>query len=155
MLLSDYKCANIFTLMQEKENKFSLIKERIIYFIENQSIKKKDFFNKVGITSANFRGNAVNTPLNSTAIENIFTLYPEINLEWLITGNGNMIKTGVLYSQKNVENVINDPKETSQSQESLFQEIENLKNTIKIIEEERDFLRQIIKPPPVEKSNSA
>jgi hypothetical protein len=141
--------------MQEKENKFSLIKERIIYFVENQSIKKKDFFYKVGITSANFRGNAVNTPLNSNTFENIFALYPEINLEWLITGKGNMLKSDVLNNQNNIENIDNDPKYKDQSNQSLLQEIENLKNTISLLESERDFLREIIKIPPLEKSNSA
>jgi hypothetical protein len=73
-------------------NKFSNIKDRIIYFIENQGIKKIDFFDKIEMTSANFRGNAKNTPLNSTTIENIFTHYPSLNLEWLLTGNGSMLK---------------------------------------------------------------
>ncbi len=77
--------------MQEKVNKFSNIKERVIYFIENQSIKKEFFFNNIGITSANFRGNAQKTPLNSNAIENIITKYPEINLQWLVTGKGEML----------------------------------------------------------------
>jgi uncharacterized protein YlzI (FlbEa/FlbD family) len=33
------------------------------------------------------------TPLNSTAIDNIFSIFPDINLEWLITGKGQMFKS--------------------------------------------------------------
>ena len=64
-------------------NKISTIKDRIMYFVENQGIKKSEFFDKIEMSSANFRGNAKNTPLNSTTIENIFTLYPQLNLECL------------------------------------------------------------------------
>lgn len=77
--------------MQEKVNKMTKIKERIIYFVENQGIKKIDFFNKIQVSSANFRGNAINTPLNSSSIENIIANYPQINLHWLITGKGEML----------------------------------------------------------------
>lgn len=73
------------------ENKFSLIKERVVEYIENRGIQKEKFFSRIGVTSANFRGNAKTTPLNSTTIENIITLYPDINLTWLITGKGNML----------------------------------------------------------------
>lgn len=69
-------------------NKFSSIKERVVYLIENKGLNKEDFFRKINMTSANFRGNAQKTPLNSTAIENIFRVIPEINLQWLLTGSG-------------------------------------------------------------------
>lgn len=55
-------------------------------------IPKENFFSELGVTSANFRGNAKQTPLNSTVIENIFTMYPDVNLEWLLTGKGEMLK---------------------------------------------------------------
>ena len=77
--------------MQEKVNKFSNIKLRVLQFVEDQNIKKVDFFNKIDVTSANFRGNAQNTPLNSTTIENIITHYPKLNLYWLVTGTGEML----------------------------------------------------------------
>ncbi|WP_130736748.1 hypothetical protein [Flavobacterium sp. J27] len=77
--------------MQEKRNKFSNIKERVMFFIENQGFKKYEFFEKINVTSANFRGNASNTPLNSKTIENIISVCPNLNLYWLITGEGKMI----------------------------------------------------------------
>jgi len=75
------------------ENKFSTIKERVVLLAEHKRVIKEDFFNKVGVTSANFRGKAKNTPLNSKTIENIFTVFPDISLEWLLTGTGNMLKS--------------------------------------------------------------
>lgn len=70
-----------------------MIKERIIQVIEIKGIAKEKFFEKIGVTSANFRGKAKKTPLNSTAIENVLSEIPELNPEWLLTGKGTMFKT--------------------------------------------------------------
>ena len=67
------------------------IKERVMYILEYKGIAKENFFTEIGMTSANFRGSAKHTPLNSTAIANIFTAIPDINLTWLITGKGEML----------------------------------------------------------------
>ena len=72
-----------------------MIKERIIQMLEFKGIAKENFYKKIGVTSANFRGNAKKTPLNSTAIENILSEVSDLNLEWLITGNGSMLKSEV------------------------------------------------------------
>ncbi len=69
-----------------------MIKDRIIQLIEQKGIKKEEFFKKIGMTSANFRGKAKKTPLNSNAIENILTEIPDLNGHWLLTGKGEMLK---------------------------------------------------------------
>ena len=66
------------------------IKERVMQILEYKGIAKENFFTQIGMTSANFRGNAKLTPLNSNAIANIFAIIPDLNLAWLITGNGQM-----------------------------------------------------------------
>lgn len=69
----------------------SKIKGRIIEFIEKEGIPKESFYKKIGMTSASFRGSAKNTPLNSDAIENILSELPQINIHWLLTGEGLML----------------------------------------------------------------
>ncbi len=71
-----------------------------MYVLEYKGIAKENFFTEIGMTSANFRGSAKHTPLNSTAIANIFTAIPDINLTWLITGKGEMLDNG---SSKKIE----------------------------------------------------
>jgi len=68
-----------------------MIKERILELLKNQNINKEVFFSKIGMTSANFRGSAKERPINSNAIENIFSEIPNLNLEWLLTGKGEML----------------------------------------------------------------
>lgn len=80
-----------------------MIKQRVLEVIDFKGVKKESFFKKIGITSANFRGKAAETPLNSTAIENIFTVFPDLNIEWLITGKGEMLKTE---TSINIENYL-------------------------------------------------
>lgn len=72
-----------------------MIKERVIQLLEYKKIPKEDFYVRIGMTSANFRGKAKLTPLNSTAIENILSVIPDVNSEWLLTGNGSMFKTDI------------------------------------------------------------
>lgn len=60
--------------------------------LETRGVPKESFYKKIGMTSANFRGSAKTTPLNSKAIENILSEIPDINSEWLLTGKGGMFK---------------------------------------------------------------
>ena len=70
-----------------------MIKDRIIKLLDYKKIAKEDFFIKIGMTSANFRGSARKTPLNSNAIENILAEIPDVNPNWLLTGKPPMLKT--------------------------------------------------------------
>jgi hypothetical protein len=89
-----------------------MIKERIVKILEYNKIAKEKFYTEIGMTSANFRGNARKRPINSDAIEKIFSIIPDINLEWLLTGKGEMLKkdlplkedgTGTAFTQQIIE----------------------------------------------------
>lgn len=69
-----------------------MIKDRIIQLLETKGVAKESFYVKIGMTSASFRGNAKKTPLNSNAIENILSLIPDANPDWLLTGKGPMFR---------------------------------------------------------------
>lgn len=68
--------------------KFANIKERALYVAKLHEQSYQDFCASIGMSYASFKGSAKNRPLNSDAIENILTIYPKINAEWLLTGNG-------------------------------------------------------------------
>ncbi|MDV3559817.1 hypothetical protein CMU69_09720 [Elizabethkingia anophelis] len=75
---------------------FTMIKDRIIQVIEYKGIAKENFYKKIGMTSASFRGKAKETPINSTAIENILSEIKDLSPEWLLTGHGEMLKNNML-----------------------------------------------------------
>lgn len=74
-------------------NKFANIKDRVLQLAEFLGVGKKKFCEQIGMTYSNFTGKAKETPLNSTAIGNILSIVPNINIEWLITGIGDIMRT--------------------------------------------------------------
>ena len=83
--------------------KVSNIKYRIKEFAEKTGENKDLFFEKLGTTSANFRGKKLDTGVNGDLIGKIVSLYPDINLHWLITGK-------TKYAEGEVQNTLNEPK---------------------------------------------
>lgn len=69
-----------------------MIKERILQIADFKGIAKENFVSKLGMTYGNFKGRSKMTPINSNAIADILSQYPDINLEWLISGFGEMFK---------------------------------------------------------------
>jgi len=66
----------------------SLFKQRILQFIDNQGIKKSDFYRKTGIT----RGVLDHTTgLTEDNLTKFIATYPEINVNWLLNGEGEML----------------------------------------------------------------
>ncbi|MFL0089934.1 hypothetical protein V2550_14800, partial [Tenacibaculum maritimum] len=87
-------------------NKSSNIKERVLQIPECKGITKQDFFKKIGMSYGNFTGKSKETPLNSNAISNISSMYPDINLDWLINGNGEMTNSSNLkLKDKSIHNI--------------------------------------------------
>lgn len=83
-------------------NIFSAIKERVLYIAERKGLSKKPFIESLGMTYGNFTGKAKLTPLNSDAISNILSMFPDIDPTWLITGKGEMLKSDVTTSEPKI-----------------------------------------------------
>jgi hypothetical protein len=74
-------------------------KSRLLEFLAYLSIGQNAFEKKVGISNGYI--NNVKNSIGSDIINKISSAYPELNTEWLVGGNGEMIKTVV--NQNNVE----------------------------------------------------
>lgn len=74
------------------DKKISFIKERVLQYADFKGIGKERFAKSIGMTYGSFKGSQKKTSLNSDALDNILSNYPDINSEWLITGNGEMVK---------------------------------------------------------------
>ncbi len=69
--------------------------ERIIKIAENKGVSLNQFSKKIGVSNAYFsKQKKNNANVGSHIIEKIVRIYPDINIEWLITGEGDMIKSG-------------------------------------------------------------
>ena len=73
-----------------------------MYIAERKGLSKKPFIESLGMTYGNFTGKAKLTPLNSDAISNILSMFPDIDPTWLITGKGEMLKGDVTTSEPKI-----------------------------------------------------
>lgn len=76
--------------MQAKEQNISPIKQRILYFAGTLGISKRDFYTKIGVSRGTLESK---TGITEDVITKFFATYPEVNVEWLMLGVGEMLKT--------------------------------------------------------------
>lgn len=70
--------------------------ERIYQFIDYKGVSVKEFSDNIGVSNgylAKQKANSAN--LGSHIVEKIVVFYPDISVEWLITGRGRMLKSDI------------------------------------------------------------
>ena len=119
-------------------NKFTTIKERVVQFAKKQSLSQERFFHSIGMTSANFRGKAKESPLNSNVVANIITKYPNIDVHWLLLGE----------SKSSQSNVVNEPGLTYETSDKSCKEkdeiIAMLKSQVEDLKSDKEDLKQLL-----------
>ena len=75
----------------------SLFKKNILEFIEFKGIRKSEFYRMTGITRSVLDKNSGLTEDN---VAKFIATFPEVNLEWFVTGKGKMLKEN---SEENVK----------------------------------------------------
>ena len=68
------------------------VKERILQILEVKGIVKDNFFEKIGISYGNFKGRSKSSAPSTDIIDKISSNFPDISIDWLITGSGAMFK---------------------------------------------------------------
>lgn len=82
------------------------VKERLKKFIKSQNLKISDF--EKSINASNGYINSISKGIGVDKLELIIENYPILNIEWLLTGNGSMLKVfyngkkGYLYGNNNI-----------------------------------------------------
>ncbi|MFS4455521.1 hypothetical protein [Maribacter sp. 2304DJ31-5] len=67
--------------------------DRIIQFVKYAGVSARQFDISIGAANGyTLRMKKNNASVGSDVIENILKVYPELNVEWLITGVGSMLK---------------------------------------------------------------
>ena len=73
-----------------------MVLERIKEFIDYKGLSIAAFERSIGMSNASFGKSLKNKgAIGSDKIENILLKYKELSAEWLLTGNGEMIKPSV------------------------------------------------------------
>lgn len=71
---------------------FASTKERIIEFLNYKCINTSAFLEKTGIKRGFLDGDKLKSTVSDIFIAKIIAAFPDINIEWLVTGGGEMIK---------------------------------------------------------------
>lgn len=79
------------------------IKDRIVQIADYKNIKKDVFFEELGQSYSNYRGKSTKSAPSAEVIAEISTKYPDVNLIWLLTGKGSMIREEIENSSEMVE----------------------------------------------------
>ncbi len=69
--------------------KISTYKKRLLLFIDYKGITKNKFYTETGVSNGVLDKKS---GLSLETVEKIISVYPELNLDWLVTGKGFMIK---------------------------------------------------------------
>lgn len=87
--------------MQGKEQNISPIKQRILFFVGTLGISKRDFYAKIGVSRGTLESR---TGITEDVVTKFFATYPEVSIEWLMTGEGEMLKNSPSCKEKEQEN---------------------------------------------------
>lgn len=127
---------------------FAPIKGRIYEYLDKQRIKRDIFYKNTGISPSNFKGKGAVSEIGGDKIAKILTSYPSINPDWLLTGQGEMLRSD---SNSSMPQQISEPQSPQQSEvitllkeqlkekevelKELYQEIGQLKLKTKELED--------------------
>lgn len=69
----------------------SSVKDRLVEYLSSQKISKSEFGRTIGVSNAYVT--SIRKSIDSDKIKSIALNYPNLNIEWLLTGEGSMIKS--------------------------------------------------------------
>lgn len=75
--------------MQEKEQKISPIKQRILHFADTLKISKREFYLRIGVSRGTLESK---TGITEDVLAKFIAAFPEVSIEWLMEGKGDAIK---------------------------------------------------------------
>ncbi|WP_333662249.1 LexA family transcriptional regulator [Chishuiella changwenlii] len=68
------------------------IKERILQIADLKKVSKEFFLESINQSYSNYKGKSKNSNPSTDVLVEISSKYPDININWLLTGEGEMIK---------------------------------------------------------------
>lgn len=79
-----------FVTCNRKMQKISPIKERILKFADTLDISKREFYKKTGISRGTLESS---TGITEETLAKFITTFKELSLEWILTGEGPMLRS--------------------------------------------------------------
>ncbi len=126
--------------MQDKVQKFSPIKQRILQFVEYKNISKREFYAKTGISRGTLDNNS---GITEDILTKIFAIYPEISPNWLLTGEGSILIGEKI--RQNMDNIsASDPEPVNYHHSTPGEMITRLDADLEALRSKIEMLERII-----------
>ena len=115
------------------------IRGRILELVKTQDFEVSKFFNEIGESYESFKGNKLTISPKADILVKIRTKIPNANLDWILTGKGDMLSSTVSNSEVNA-NIL-------EKFYALFESRENEHKTIlgqnsEIVRQNSDIIKQ-------------
>lgn len=104
----------------------STIKRRIVELIENKGLNVSTFFPSIGFSYSNFKGRQLESSPSADILVKIKTKFPEVSIDWLLTGVGQMFVSDMAVVD-NINPLVSYLKEKDEKIETLYERIADLK----------------------------
>ena len=101
-----------------------MTRKRLLQFVEYKNLTRQEFYDSVGFKRGILDADKRKSAVKDTDLAKILAIYPELDLYWLILGEGEMIRK------------INEPQETIE----VGKEVQTPCDEIKIIAKERAYI---------------
>lgn len=125
-----------------KEDKSS-VKNRVKQVIDFQGISIRQF--EISIGASNGYYGSMKDEMNSKYLRNISSVYPNISIEWLVTGEGSMLKSGAVNSTQITQTANgNNNSQTQHVNSTLAGEVQELTRQIQELQQQNAKLIDII-----------
>lgn len=125
-----------------KEDKSS-VKNRVKEVIDFQGISIRQF--EISIGASNGYYGSMKDEMNSKYLRNISSVYPNISIEWLVTGEGSMLKSGAVNSTQITQTANgNNNSQTQHVNSTLAGEVQELTRQIQELQQQNAKLIDII-----------
>lgn len=129
-------------------------RERVKAYIANEGISKSEFERNSGLSNGyinNVKGNP-----SETKLRGILSAYPNLNATWLLTGEGEMLKSQLqsgVHIDRSVQNIGRDQNiisgpnahiNTDENLSTLREDLSALKAEVSVLRAENSHLQHII-----------
>lgn len=112
---------------------FSILKKRILQFIESKGITKYKFYQETGIANGIL---SQKNGLTEENIERFLSTYPDVSTEWFFRGSGEMLLTESVNKNVSKTEKCKQPTDMEKEKEKFYRRLEEMEKR----EESRDFV---------------
>lgn len=118
------------------------IKERAYSFIEYKGITVKKFEELCGLSNGYI--SSMRKGFGSDKLNNVLTIFPELNREWLLYGEGEMLNPKVIQNNQNGDNIQGHSVTVNKTEKDYLEIIKRQSEQLSKSQEQIDRLLSII-----------